>query len=152
MSTSSPRFVASSAERVEAGARWLTYAELTKPGLTSLVLVTTGLGYLLAAGGAIDWIRLLVAIVGTAGRMLRRGAHAVGLGFADRLAGGVAGAAEGALACAVILLGTIWAIGDDDPIVTNSRSMEILEQLQGAMGDAEEHLPSVSSPARWLER
>jgi membrane protein required for colicin V production len=116
-----------------------------------------------AAGGRIGsttsaWIAgvliglLVVALVGAVGRILRKGAHAVGLGFADRLAGGVAGAAEGALACAVILLGTTFAIGDDDPMVANSRSMEILEQLQDAVGDADEHLPSVSAPARWLKR
>jgi membrane protein required for colicin V production len=116
-----------------------------------------------AAGGRIGsttsaWIAgvvigiAVVALVGAAGRLLRKGAHAVGLGFADRLAGAVAGAAEGALVCAVILLGTIWTIGEDDPLVTNSRSVEILEQLQRAMGDAEERLPSVSAPARWLSR
>jgi protoheme IX farnesyltransferase len=50
---------------------WLAYVELAKPRLTSLVLVTTALGFLLASGspgGAlpIDWARLLAAVLGTA--------------------------------------------------------------------------------------
>lgn len=52
--------------RPAAGARWLPYAEVTKPGLTSLVLVTTGLGFLLASSGPVDWWRLAGAVVGTA--------------------------------------------------------------------------------------
>jgi protoheme IX farnesyltransferase len=50
----------------ERGARWRTYAELTKPGLTSLVLVTTALGFLLASTGEIAWWRMLAAVLGTA--------------------------------------------------------------------------------------
>jgi len=42
------------------------YAELTKPRLTSLVLVTTALGYLLGAGGPADLPRLVAAVLGTA--------------------------------------------------------------------------------------
>jgi protoheme IX farnesyltransferase len=49
-----------------ARARWLPYAELTKPSLTSLVLITTGLGFLLGSPGPVDWIGLVVAVVGTA--------------------------------------------------------------------------------------
>ncbi len=40
--------------------------ELAKPRLLSLVLVTTGLGYLLAGGPATDWVRFLATVVGTA--------------------------------------------------------------------------------------
>ncbi len=40
--------------------------ELAKPRLLSLVLVTTGLGYLLAGGPATDWFRLLATVLGTA--------------------------------------------------------------------------------------
>jgi len=42
------------------------YLELTKPVLTMLVLVTTGLGYLLGAAGRVDVARLLIAVLGTA--------------------------------------------------------------------------------------
>jgi len=46
--------------------RWRTYAELTKPRLTSLVLVTTALGYLLARTGPVEWAALVAAVAGTA--------------------------------------------------------------------------------------
>ncbi len=67
MSASPSRdIVAGRYESVESSARWALYAELTKPGLTGLVVVTTGLGYLLAAAGSVDWWRLSLAIAGTA--------------------------------------------------------------------------------------
>lgn len=40
--------------------------ELAKPRLLSLVIVTAGLGYLLAGGSAADWGRLLATVAGTA--------------------------------------------------------------------------------------
>jgi protoheme IX farnesyltransferase len=46
--------------------RWQPFAELTKPRLTSLVLVTTALGYLLAGARPVDVGRLLAAVAGTA--------------------------------------------------------------------------------------
>ena len=64
MSSSAPREAIVGGPAQTAG--WRTYAELTKPGLTSLVLVTTGLGYLIGAAGAIDWGRLVWAVLGTA--------------------------------------------------------------------------------------
>ncbi len=66
MSASPREIAAEPAEPIASGARWSTYAELTKPGLTALVLVTTGLGYLLGATGSVDWWRLALAILGTA--------------------------------------------------------------------------------------
>jgi protoheme IX farnesyltransferase len=53
-------------DAADARARWLPYAELTKPSLTSLVLITTGLGYLLASRSELDWAGLLFAVLGTA--------------------------------------------------------------------------------------
>ena len=54
------------AARAAESVRWRTYAELTKPRLTSLVLVTTALGYLLARTGSVDWVTLIAAVAGTA--------------------------------------------------------------------------------------
>lgn len=48
-----------------AGRRWVPYVELTKPGLSSLVVATSAVGYVLGAAGAIDWFRLLCTVVGT---------------------------------------------------------------------------------------
>jgi len=42
------------------------YYELTKPGITRLVLVTTAAGFYLASRGAVDWLLLLNTIFGTA--------------------------------------------------------------------------------------
>jgi protoheme IX farnesyltransferase len=47
-------------------ATWHPYAELTKPRLTALVLVTTALGYLLARPTVVDPGVLMAALVGTA--------------------------------------------------------------------------------------
>ncbi len=42
------------------------YAELTKPRLASLVVATTGVGYLLGAGASVEWGMLVWTAVGTA--------------------------------------------------------------------------------------
>ncbi len=41
------------------------YLALTKPRITALVLVTTAAGYWLGSGGAVDWLRLFHALLGT---------------------------------------------------------------------------------------
>ncbi len=46
--------------------RLAAYADLTKARLASLVLFTTLVGYLLASGAAMDWLRFCGALVGTA--------------------------------------------------------------------------------------
>jgi len=40
-------------------------AELTKPGISLMVLVTTGLGFLLATHGPLPWLRLAATLLGT---------------------------------------------------------------------------------------
>lgn len=42
------------------------YAELSKARLSSLVLMTTGAGFLLAQQGAVDWARLVLTLLGSA--------------------------------------------------------------------------------------
>lgn len=67
MSTVPPReIVAERPSIVAAGARWQPFLELAKPGLMGLVVVTTGLGYLLGAAGSPHWVRFLATVVGTA--------------------------------------------------------------------------------------
>jgi len=102
------------------------------------------------AGAAIG-IAVVFAI-GTAGKVLRRGARAVGLGWADRIAGGAIGAAEGALAAGVLLVVATWALGPDDPIVEGSRSIEVLEGLQEYVAEHQDELPAVASPGEWLPK
>jgi membrane protein required for colicin V production len=100
------------------------------------------------AGAAIA----IVAIValGSLGKVLRRGVHAVGLGWADRIAGGFIGAAEGALVAAVLLVVATWAAGPDSPLVENSKSIEILDGLQKYVVEHRDELPAVAAPADWL--
>lgn len=47
-------------------ARLTDYYELTKPRMNALVVVTTAVGYYMAASGWSDWARLIHTIVGTA--------------------------------------------------------------------------------------
>ena len=79
---------------------------------------------------------LAVAVVGTLGRLLRRGARAVGLGFVDRALGAVLGAAEGALVALLVILGAIWLGGRDHAWVAQSMSLRAYDGLQAYLDDA----------------
>ena len=92
----------------------------------------------------------VVATVGVVGKKLRHGAQAIGLAWADRIAGGVIGAAEGALVAAVIVVGTTWVAGAASPIVTESQSVEFLEKLQTYVAEHRDELPAVAAPPNWL--
>ena len=91
-----------------------------------------------------------IVLLGTAGKMLRKGVSAVGLGWADRIGGGALGAAEGALAAGVILVLATWAVGHDSPLIENSRSIEVLDDLQDYLAEHRAELPSVAAPPDWL--
>ena len=93
-----------------------------------------------------------VAVLGTAGRLLRRGARAVGLGWADRVGGGLIGAVEGALAAAVVLVVATWAAGPESPLVENARSVDVLENVQSYLAEHREELPAVAAPPEWFEK
>lgn len=56
-------------------AMWRDFAELTKPRITLMVVLTTLVGYLLATPGALDWARLVHTLAGTA--LLAGGASAL---------------------------------------------------------------------------
>ena len=45
-------------------ATWRTYYELTKPGITRMVLITAGFGFMLASKGQIDLVLLFVSLIG----------------------------------------------------------------------------------------
>jgi uncharacterized membrane protein required for colicin V production len=84
------------------------------------------LGARVLAGAAIG---LAAAIaVGVLGRLVRRGVEAAGLGFADRLAGGAIGAAEGALVVAIALLVAITLVGRDHPLLARSQTLAVFER------------------------
>ena len=46
-------------------ARVADFLELTKPGITRMVLLTTGVGFYLGAAGGMDWLLLLHTLLGT---------------------------------------------------------------------------------------
>ncbi len=89
-----------------------------------------------------------VAAVAWIGRLLKRGAGAAGLGWADRIGGGALGAAEGALAVALGLLAATWLLGRDHPMLEGSRSMRALAQVEQAIGDEDGLMPDVAAPPR----
>ena len=55
-----------SAVKLTARERLSAFLELTKPGITRLVLVTTAAGFYLASSGQFPWLALLHVLVGTA--------------------------------------------------------------------------------------
>jgi len=57
---------ASSALAVSAGSRAADFAELAKPRITSLVLVTAAVGFAVGGPGSIDWLAFFVFMAGTA--------------------------------------------------------------------------------------
>ena len=78
------------------------------------------------AAGVVIAVAVIV-IVAIAGRILRRGARWAGLGFADRLAGGVLGAAEGTLVIVVLMLLAVAVVGRDHPTLADSRTLAAFE-------------------------
>jgi len=90
----------------------------------------------------------VVVTVAMAGRILRRGVRWAGLGFADRLTGGVLGAAEGALIIVVLMLLGIVVVGRDHPMLANSRTLAAFESAEHLAQQTNPTLPSVALPPR----
>ena len=85
-----------------------------------------------AARWAVGAAIAVAVVVGVAsiGRLLRWGARAAGLGWADRLGGGALGAAEGALIAAIVLLIAAGVLGREHPSFEGSRSFAAFQQLE----------------------
>ena len=93
---------------------------------------------------------LAVASIGAvtlAGRLLRRGAKAAGLGWADRAGGAVLGTAEGLLVAGVLVAIASALVGREHPLLADSRSLGALEQLEELAADARE-TPDVAAGPR----
>lgn len=95
-------------------------------------------------------ITVAVLLVGAiVGRVMRSGARAAGLGWLDRSAGGVLGAAEGALVVGLLLLVAAIALGRDHPALAESRAFAALERLEDLAADRDtgaDSLPAVAAP------
>ena len=85
-----------------------------------------------------------IAAVALVGRALRRGAHAAGLGWADRLGGAALGVVEGAVIAGVLLTLGIATLGRDAPMLEGTRSLAALNELERLAGD---ELPRVDVAA-----
>ena len=80
------------------------------------------------------------------GRVLRRSAHAVGLGFADRIGGGLLGAAEGALLLALCFLVGFSVLGRNHPALASSRAVQVFEDARHWAGSSPGETPDVAAP------
>ena len=93
---------------------------------------------------------LIVAVVFAVGsvltRVMRVGARAVGLGWLDRGAGGVLGAAEGALVAAIVLLLAAAVLGRDHSLLSDSVSFAAVERAEEVARSRVQGLPPVAAP------
>ena len=100
--------------------------------------------------GVVIAIAVVVLVAGV-GRVLRRGVRWAGLGFADRLAGGVLGAAEGSLVIVILMLLGIALVGRDHPHLADSRTLaafENAERLVQQTRPMRPPAPELSEPVR----
>jgi membrane protein required for colicin V production len=99
------------------------------------------------------WIAGVLLVVGTVavlsvvGRLLRRSAEVVGLGFADRLGGGALGAAEGAIVASILVVIALWLVGPSHPSTRDARSVALVSKLRAWRESGEP--PSVAAPGPW---
>jgi uncharacterized membrane protein required for colicin V production len=108
--------------RLPAGA-WLeanSPVEMTGLAARLLAALGLGLGTLLAAA-------LLR-------RLVRRGVRGAGLGLFDRLAGGLLGAAEGALVAAALVFALAALLGRDDEALAGTQSLRAFEWVEARLG------------------
>ena len=88
----------------------------------------------------------VVAVVVLAGRILRRGIRAAGLGWADRVGGGVLGTAEGLLVAGLLLGAVVTMAGRDHELIAESRSLSALDEARGLASRAEARVADVAAP------
>jgi len=89
-------------------------------------------------------ILAVTGIVG-AGRVLRIGVRAAGLSWADRVGGGLLGAAEGAVLVGVLLSLAVSALGREHPFLARTRTLAALEQARELAGGPPP-TPDVAAP------
>ena len=88
-----------------------------------------------------------IAVLAVVGRLLRRSAEVVGLGWADRMGGGALGAAEGAIVASILVVIALWLVGPNHASTRGARSVELVETVRSwrEAGD----LPKVAAPGNW---
>lgn len=85
------------------------------------------------------------------GRVVRRGARTVGLGWADRAGGALLGTAEGLLVAGIVVGLVGYFAGRTHPLLVNSRSLTAFEELEriarsGELPEIDIPLPQVAAP------
>jgi len=93
-------------------------------------------------------VLVTIGAVTTVGRIVRRGARAVGLGFVDRVGGGLLGATEGVLVVVVLIMLVGDRIGRDHPAIANTRTLAALEQMELLASEAPPAEIDVASPPK----
>jgi membrane protein required for colicin V production len=93
-------------------------------------------------------VLVTIGVVTTIGRIIRRGARAVGLGFVDRVGGGLLGATEGVLVVALLIMLVGDRIGRDHPAIADSRTLAALEQMELLAREAPAMEVDVASPPK----
>lgn len=93
-------------------------------------------------------VLVTIGAVTTVGRIVRRGARAVGLGFVDRVGGGLLGATEGVLVVVVLFMLVGDRIGRDHPAIANTRTLAALEQMELLASEAPPAEVDVASPPK----
>ncbi len=88
-----------------------------------------------------------IVLVAALGALARRGARAVGLGWADRAGGAAIGVAEGAIVTSVAILLLATVLGREHAFLADSRSLAAFERLE-ATWDADEAPRDVASPPK----
>jgi len=110
-----------------------------------------GIGELAAPWAA--GVLLAVSAIGAVtvlGKLVRRGARAAGLGWADRAGGAVLGTAEGLLVAGILVAVAGALVGREHPLLADSRSLEALEGLEQRAAQAREpgDTPNVAAGPR----
>jgi membrane protein required for colicin V production len=93
-------------------------------------------------------VLVTIGVVTTIGRVIRRGARAVGLGFVDRVGGGLLGATEGVLVVALLIMLVGDRIGRDHPAIADSRTLAALEHMELLAREAPAVEVDVASPPK----
>ena len=93
-------------------------------------------------------VLVTIGAVTTVGRIIRRGARAVGLGLVDRVGGGLLGATEGVLVVVVLILLVGDRIGRDHPAIANTRTLAALEEMELLASEAPPTEIDVASPPK----
>ncbi len=108
-------------------------------------------------GKTATWIAGVLLVVGTillcgvVARLVKRGVHFAGLGWADRVGGGALGVAEGTLIAAVLVMIAVWLVGPDHPTTDGARSVALVEEWRSThLEGIEAELPNVASPGSWF--